>query len=292
MNRAITAGKHARFVGQRVVQFWRTDKARKHEEIVTRDGDFTRVEFPEGSKNAGQVIVENREERRHYFPARNELLIQPPRHEESLMRLVRMAKRGAKGKLQFTSGPGSRIAGYATEQLTIADAEGNVTQQLSIEPKSGVVLRREVFDPGGAKIGYFEFTKIDLNPPPLDPSLFRFERKGVKIVTPLDRLKDVAAHGGFQPVTLPPATGYKLDEVRIAHIEGQDVLVQTFWSHHGKVSLFQLKSTVNPVRLQKSAGEDLHTVSRTTNGVSVVLMGSASQDELNRLAQAAFTGTW
>jgi hypothetical protein len=291
LDKAIQAAKRARYVGRREVQFWRQDQARKHEEIVTHDGQFTRVEFPDGSRNAGQIIVENRDERRHYFPNRNELLVQPPRHEESMERLGRMARQGEKGRLQFTSGPGSRIAGFGTESLTISDLKGNVTQRLFIEPKSGIVLRREVFDPGGAKIGYFEFKQIDINPPPIDPSLFRFERKGVKIVTPYDRLKEIAAKGGFQPLTLLVSSGYRLDEVRVAQIENQDVLVQTFWSHRGKLSLFQLKASIDPDRLKRSAGKDLHTYSWQINGVSLVLVGTASPDELTRLAQMAQNGT-
>ncbi len=291
LQKAITASKHLRYSGRRVVQFWRQDKSRKHEEIVTRDGIFTRVEFPAGSPNGGQVIVENKDDRRHYFPSRNELLIQPPRHEESTGGLARIARQGSKGRLQFATGAGLRVAGFQTELLTVSDINGNLMERLYIEPNSGMVLRREVFDPGGAKIGYFEFTQIDINPPAFDPSLFRFERKGVRIVTPYDRLRDMAVKNGFQPLSLPPKSGFKLDTSRITQIGGQDVLVQSFWSARGKLSLFELKTAVDADRLRHFAGKDLQTYSWTNQGVTFVFVGTQSQDDLQRLSQMTQVGT-
>ncbi len=288
---AITAGARARYTGRRTVQFWRDMKNPRHDEIVIRDGQKTRIEFPEGSKFQGQIIVEDAVERRHYFPERNEVMISPPRHEESEQRLFRLAQRGSRGNVVLSTAPGERVAGYSTEQVLVADRQGNVLQRLYIEPRTGVLLKRDVFDPGGARIGSFEFTQIELDPPAIDPSVFRFERKGVRVVTPYDELRKIAGKNRFLPFSLPTSTGYRLDEVRMAHPHGEDVLVQVYVSRHGKLSLFELRSQVSPERLREFARDELHASSWQANGFTFVLVGSLDQTQLDRLAQAAANGT-
>ena len=256
-----------------------------------RDGERTRVDFPEGSKFQGHIIVETRSERKEFFPLTNELLISPPRHEEAQQRLMHLAERGAKGNVVFSTAPGQRVAGQSTQQLVVSDRQGNVLQRLYIEPRTGVLLKRDVFDPGGARIASFEFTEIDLNPPPFDRSMFRFERRGVKVVTPYDELRTIATKNRFMPYSLPLSSGYRLDEVRLMRPHGEDVLTQTYVSPHGKVSLFEVRSALSPEKLKGFARGDLHFSSWQSGAYTFVLMGSLDQAELDRLAQVALAGT-
>lgn len=287
LKNAIRRGGHARYVGRRTVEFWRSPKDLKHEEIVTRDGNRSRVEFPDGSRFAGRIYVENGHERREYHPETNEIWVLPARHEESEMRLAHLADRGAEGKVVFTTAPGIRVAGYPTDQVVVSDSHGNIVQRLYIEPNSGVLLRREVFDPGGAKIGMFEFTEIDLDPPAFDPSLFRFDRRDARLVTPYDRLRELANQEHFPALALPPASGFRLDEVRVARIQGERVLVESYSSHQGKLSLFELKTDLDSDRLRQFArGTELHAYSWRVGAGTLVLVGSQDSNFLERLASA------
>ena len=80
---AIRKSDSLKFVGTRTVEFRRRGDTVRITEYVTRDGQRIRLEFPEGSDFAGQVIVENASERKHYLPATNEIRILPPRKDES-----------------------------------------------------------------------------------------------------------------------------------------------------------------------------------------------------------------
>jgi hypothetical protein len=291
LKNAIANGSRARYSGRRTVEFWRAPKDLKHEEIVTRDGDRTRVEFPAGSRFAGRIYVENGHERREYHPESNEVWILPARHEESENRLARLASRGVGRKVVFSIAAASRVAGYPTDQVVVSDPHGNVIQRLYIEPNSGVLLKREVFDAGGARIGMFEFSEINLDPPPFDPSLFRFDRKNVRIVTPIDRLRDLSASEHFLAVALARSSGYRLDEVRTAKIRGEQVLVESYSSHQGKLSLFELRSDVDTDRLREFArGDELHGYAWKSGAFTFVLVGNLDPGSLARLSQSV-TGT-
>ena len=111
----------------------------------------------------GLIIVEDKAERRHYFPDKNEIRISGARREDSLDRLMGLFKKRG-GQPKFVESPGEAIAGNRTTLVSVSDARGNVIQKLFIEPKSGVVLKRELFDPTGTPMGSFTFTKVDLNP--------------------------------------------------------------------------------------------------------------------------------
>jgi hypothetical protein len=140
LHRAIHSAKNAHYTGRRTIEFVHQGKSLHHDEIVFRDGDRTRVEFPEGSKFVGQIIVEDTGGRKHYFPDRNEVLVLPPRREESFDRLLRLVMRAKGKKVGLTVAAGDTVAGFQTRQVVVSDESGNVTQRIFIEPKSGVVL--------------------------------------------------------------------------------------------------------------------------------------------------------
>jgi len=288
---AIHSAHHAHYSGEKTVQFLHNGKSFSHEELVYRDGVKTRIEFPAGSHFAGQVIVEDANGRKHYFPDRNEVVVLPPRREESLDRLLRLVDRAKQGKVGLAVASGQRIAGLLTSQVVVSDESGNVTQRIYIEPKSGVVLKRELFEAGGSRWGAFEYSQVDLNPPPFDPSLFQFERRGVRTVTPKDLLRKLVVGKEFVGVSLPPSSGYLLEESRLDKIDGTPVLIESYvkkgeTKEGSKLSVFEISGTVEPSQFARFSRNDFHAASIQKDGKTYVVVGSLGLDSLNQLAQS------
>ena len=276
LDRVLRASDTLRFTGRRTVTVLKDGRPNRHEEIVVRDGPQLRVEFPSDDAYAGQVIVENGTERRHFNPGTNEVRVLPARGDEGLQRLRALARAG-----RVSVAPGERVAGYATVDLLVRDAAGNPVQRLSVEPNSGMVLRRIVYDPTGVQAGEFVYTKIDLAPGNLDPALFRIERRGVKTTTPWDTLRRLAKKGGYVAVGLPESTGFRLDGVRMARPAGTPVLLQTYAGPGGgRLSLYELRGAVDPSSLRRKR---LHALSWTEGGLTFVLLGPQSDATLTRL---------
>ena len=285
LRRAIAAADTLRYSGRRTVVVLKEGERLAHEEIVLKDGPRLRIEFPSGSGYAGQVVVETAKERRHFLPGPNEVRVLSARGEEGLRRLRALARAGA-----VTTAPGERICGFPTVEATIRDAAGNPLQRLAISPASGLVLRRRVYDATGVEVGGYVFTKVALDPPPFDPALFRIERKGVRRTTPWDALRRLAKKSGFAARGLPESSGYRLDGVRLAKLPEGDVLVQNYIGPGGRLTLDQLRESVDPDRLRRQGGRRLGVVSWTEGDIVYVLIGpqdAATLDRLRRLVAPA-----
>jgi outer membrane lipoprotein-sorting protein len=206
LRKAIEVGNRLTYVGKRRVEFRKEGKLEAFTELVTRDGNRMRIEFPAGSSYSGQVIVETKGERRHYFPDRNEIQVSPARREEAFDRLTRLGK---STKYSFSVGAEEMIAGIAADHIVVSDRSGNISQRLFIDPHSGMVLKRKLYDDVGTQIGFFEFKSIDLSPR-LSHDVFQIVRKGAKVVHPVDLLKRIAGPAGFLTAYVKPTSGYAL----------------------------------------------------------------------------------
>jgi hypothetical protein len=243
-----------------------------------RDGPLLRIEFPTRGAYAGQVIVENGKERRHFLPTTNEIRTLPTRREEALQRLRRLARTG-----KVETEAGGWIAGLETIEVVARDGAGNLVQRIAIDPNSGMVLRRRVYDATGTEIGGFVYTKVDLNPGPFEPSLFRIDRRGAQMTTPRDELRKIASRSGFAPLGLPESTGFRLDTVRLAKLPDGPVLLQTYIGPGGRLSLYQVKAVVSPERLRRQARNGVHTLSWSADGRNFVLLGPQDDGTLAKL---------
>jgi negative regulator of sigma E activity len=271
-----------------VIEFRRQGQPVRYSEIVTRDGPNTRIEFPDGSLYEGQIIVETAKERRHYFPDKNEIRVLPPRREEALHRLGRLARNHEKFMLSTVAG--ATIAGVKTSQVLVKDRAGNVMQRIYIEPRSGLLVKRQVFDPVGTQMGLYEFTRLRMNPR-IDPLLFRLERKGAKVIRPIDTLRQVAASKGFQPAFLRPTTGYHLHFSRMHQPDGNDVLMQFYGSDKGRLSLYQTKAGLDPEKLSKFGRGQVNVYTWKQNGYTLALVGNQDRETLRKLAAGITFGT-
>ena len=281
LQRAIQAADSLRFTGRRTVTVLKDGQPDSHEEIVVREGPQVRISFPNDSTYAGQVIVEDGANRRHFNPATNEVRVVPARKEDGLQRLRALARSGRVAAL-----PGDRIAGYPTTELFVRDAVGNPLQRLSIEPESGMILRRIVYDATGVQAGGFTYSRVDLDPAPFDPALFRIERRGVQTTTPWDDLRRASRKGDYAAVGLPEATGFRLDAAHLARVAGTPVLLQKYSGPGGGVlTFYQLRGAVDPIDLRRNA-KRLHVLSWTEDGLTYVLIGPQGDAALARLRAA------
>lgn len=269
-----------RYSGVRIIETKSGANRLRHTEIVTVDGLRTRVEFPNGSPLHGQVVIETSKERRQFNPKRNEIQVFPPRREEAYGRIALMV---TKRNIQADETNGGDIAGLGTELVTLSDKRGNPQQKLWIDPDSGMIVKREIYDRTGAVAASFEFTSVNLHPI-IRGSDFNLP-KGATIVTPDLIRRRLLKRKGFQDVTLPPDVPYKLEGARVQKLAQQEVLVQQYAGAGRRVTLYQLKSQIDPQRLGKLERPDLQIYSWQSAGSSFVLVGDLTDAQLRDLGR-------
>lgn len=284
LRRVILSAEGARYSGERIVQFKRGADVDRHTEEVWKDGRRSRVEFPDDSPYHGQIIVDDGQERRHYYPDRNEIRMEPSHGSEAGRHLQASILRGLRRKFTNTESEGGKVAGLSTRLVTVADASGNTAQQLWVEPRSGVVLKRVLFDQVGAQIGYFEFRNVNFRPI-FTPGTFTIDRKGATVITPAAEARRYALQLGLTPVVLPESSGFKLQFARIITPQGRNVLLQSFIGSEGRFTLFQMRGAVDPNRLQRMGRERISTYSWTRGEESFALVGELSRDRLQQIAK-------
>lgn len=285
LQRAIDAAKTARYSGERTVEFRVGADRKVFRELILRDGQRARIEFPGDSEYRGQVIVERDGERQHYFPDANEIRILPARGDEPMRRLMFVLSRGRDRGFKVQVQGGGNVAGLGTELATVVDPHGNPMQKLWIHPNSGVVLRREAYDPTGSKIGGFEFTRINLRPR-FDRGDFTIVRRGATVVTQADMVRRNAVALGLTPVLIPESRGYKLLGVRVMDRGPQKILMQSYASSNGRLTLFQVKAPLSPDKLRRMGGRgEVATHTWVVGDESFALVGDVSADELRTLAR-------
>jgi outer membrane lipoprotein-sorting protein len=285
VRKSFLANKTAKYSGERMVQFKHGPDRVSHVEYILKDGIRTRIEFPDDSEYKGQIIVDDGHQRLHYYPDRNEIDAEPAHLRESRPE-VRMSPEGARVHPQLTHAitDGGILAGWTTQLVTVSDPNGNVMQRMWIEPNSGVVLKRVLYDQVGTQVGYYEFTKINFKPT-YTAGDFRIVRKGGTVITPAMQARRLAAKMGLSFVSVPPSSGFLLENSRSIHPGNQDVLSQTYIGESGRFTLFQLRGEVDQNRLQKFAHGRLSTYSWSRGPESFALVGDLGQDKLREIAR-------
>ena len=269
-----------RYAGTRIVELMEGPNRQSHTEYVLRDGPRVRLRFPSQSPFAGQVIVENGRQRKHYLPGKNEIHVGSAKREEAFGRLVNMLRQG---KLAFATEPGGQIAGQNTVLVTVREGK-NVIQKMWIDNTTGMLLRRDLFDPVGARVGSYEFTEIDYTPV-IKRGDFELVHEGAKIVTPTDEAKEIAQRAGLTFVVIPESEGFVLDSTRVFRAERIQVMQQSYNKPGAGLSLFQAKGAVELPIARRAAKGGMKAVTWTMGGNTFTLMGNLGEAELNRIAR-------
>lgn len=283
LERALDPDVSRSYVGTRVVQVRMGPERRQHTEYVTRRGPFIRIEFPKDSPFTGQVIVENGKTRRHYFPDRNEIRVTPPRRERALGRIERMT-RGRDKNLKIQAFEAGGIAGHRAQGVVFLDPKGNVLQRIWIEPRSGVMLKREFYDRTGTVAGGFEFSQLNLNPK-IDARDFNLSVRGAKVVTPRDDLKSIASKNGFPMLALPANHRFQLEGARLQNFGGRRTLMQQYSSATNRFSLFMTRDPINPERIGRNARGNFRSLAWSRDGMNFAIVGDLSERDLREVAK-------
>lgn len=285
LRKMIEGMRTLRYSGSRVMEFRREMDRDTHTELVLKDGPRLRIEFPEGSPQIGQVIIETLKDRFHFFPDQNEVHVMPPRREEALGRLGELVRLGMRIKTE----DGERVAGMATTLLTVSDQRGNVLQKLWINPRNGFLAKRELFDQVGTRVGLMEFRDVNFSPT-VRPEDFRILRKNVKFLYPKDLLTRIARAGGMEPLALAESPHVRLDSTRMQRIEGEPVMVQLYQSSQGPLTLFQTKAKVEPARFRQMARKQgLRALIWQSGALTLALIGRQGEAELEKLSKSVVT---
>jgi outer membrane lipoprotein-sorting protein len=282
LNKVVAASKKLRYSGIRKVHMKFGPDVVQHTEYILKDGMKTRISFPDEGSFRGQIIVETENERRHYFPDRNQIEIMPPRREEYFMRIGRLG--GGKSPVKYLVESGEEVAGQNSKRVSMISSSNRPFMKMWIDPNTGLVLKRVVYDREGNPQATSEFVKVDYRPS-FKKSDFELNLRGAKVVTPRDRLQEMVQRGGFQSVAFSPKDPYKLESVRIQRIENVSALVQVYVKSDGRVSLYQVKAAIDPSRLKpRGRGTRYSTYSWTRGEASFVLVGELPEAKLRELA--------
>lgn len=272
--------KKLRFSGTRVVTFYRAGKAETHEEYLTKDGSRMRIEFSKNSPFAGQVIIETPEGRKHFFPDRNELKESPASGRKQFENFRFGGMRG--GKPIITDG-GSML-GLKVTKVQYLDPMKNPTFEVYVDLKSGLAVKRVIYGPGGEVAGLFEFKKLNFNPT-LSKDAFAFNRKGVKIVRPVDDLIAKAKELGVSAYGFGPKDSYKLEGANLREMRGKKVLILNYAMNESRVTMFLLRPDADLAEIQKSSRRKDGFYAWKEAGAAIILIGEGSQEELQNLAK-------
>ena len=272
-----------RYSGVRSVQFGAGPKSKTHVEIVRHDGDKTRIEFPANSPLGGQVIVEDSKQRQQFFPRRNAIEILPPRNDVTMIRLAIFVNRALKQGWQIGLAGGEQIAGINTEMAYVQDPKGQLRQKIWIDPNTGMILGRSIYNANGEVQGSFRFSQIDYKPQ-IKAQDFVLNQPGAMVITPAMKVNQLATRNGFSPTMIRPETGYQLESVRMVKVSDDQALSQVYSNETGKLSLFQLKQSVDPMLLKKIANGRFKVYTWQRNGETLALVGELDERRLQEIA--------
>lgn len=283
LRRAIEAAPKLRYSGERTIEFRRGAERKSHKEYVWKNGSRLKIWFPADSDFAGQVIVEDDNSREHYYPGRNEIEVMGPRREEAFSRLLGVISSKKPAEKLFAVGDPETIAGIKCTPVGLKGPEGIVFIKMWIEPRTGAILRRDLFDPAGTLVGTMEFQRVDLRPK-FRPGDFELRIPSAKRLTPEDLARRLIKDKGMLEAFLPADEGYKLEGSRMLGISEKPTLMLFYQGTKGRLTLHQVTGEVDAERLRRFAGRQFNIYIWQARGKTFALIGEQDKAELQRIA--------
>lgn len=281
---AINRHPRVKFAGVRNVQILHQGRMQTFSQRVIRDGNNLRIEYPADSPFFGQIIVERGPVRLHYIPGQQEIVQQPAREDEALNRLLHAMN--ARVLVRVSSG--QSVAGRQTD-LVILDREPGIQFRLWIDRQQGAILRREVIERGGRRVGFYEYQSIDFNAR-IPRDAFQIDVSGVRTVTVEQQLQRLAERLQIRPYRIASnqwaLAGVNHMQLKQDGPRGTDirVLMSTYANNWRRVSLFQYRGSVDVRRLATLLEPHLKSHVWSRDGYTFVLLGELSEQDLQRLS--------
>lgn len=279
LRRLVESNAKAVFSGERTVTIRKGLKLVSHEEFVVKQGPRMRFEFPGNSPYHGQVIVDENGQRRHFYPREKVIRVEPSYEDEAVVRLLKGSKKDIDALTDVSDG--GKIASLSTQRVDVYDRLHQLRQQLWIDPKSGVLLKRVGYGPKGSRVASYAYSSIDFHPR-IDAGAFRLPNEGVRVLTPADLVRSLAKELKIVPFILDRQSGFRLVSAKRMKAAGEEVLAQIYVGPGGRLSLFEVPSILSaPPPARPNAKTE--SVSRVMGRETIVLVGKYPKDTLTRL---------
>lgn len=271
------------YSGERTIEFSREGKTVRLRERVYRYGRKTRAEFLDGPF-AGQTIVDDGRRRILFVPSKKEARVLSPRGDDELFwGFPRGDSRGKREPPDISVTTGPTTAGRPTDRVTVS-SDGRVLLRLDVDKTQKLVLRREAFDPRGAKIAGFEFDEVVFRKT-LPDKLFAPDMSKYRLITLDEAARSLARKMGIRPRFLQDSTGYSLVDVRPMKDERRAVLSLQYARGAERVSLYSVKGEVDLARLKRAGRGRLEHYVWESGEITYVLLGSMPSESLADLAR-------
>ncbi len=281
LSRAMRMSLSLKYSGERRVELRLGAERIRNFETIWKDGSNRRIEYDDRSSFKGQIIVEKGKKRLQFFPDRNEIHVSGGSRDEALHRLMESVKMAVREKWIIAAHDSEVIAGIKTQKISMTKANGQVAQNLWIDPRSGLILKRELFDSAGTVQGFYEFTRVNLRPS-IRSQDFEIRVPGAKVLTPNDLAMKLMNQHGFTKLFLASGEGRELDSARV--ISDGKVLILHYSTPNGILSFIQ-KQGKPDMRLLERARREGETVFAWDRGkTSFILVGRQTEAELRALS--------
>lgn len=290
------AHRKLRYSGTRTVEFQRDGKITSFRERRFYDQGKLRIEFLSGWAS-GQVLVDDGRDRIIFMPGGKEARIfgsmpEPPfdRWDWRGGGRGRGERRGGGGggaRPKIEVAEGNSVAGRRTRVLAISNPEGRLLARMWVDRDRAFILKRESYGADGRWRSRFTYQSIAFAPR-FQSDTFAPDRRGVRIIRPIDDLRAMAAKMDLSPITLPGSTGYELVGVRKLD-RGKKGMLLTLYGQAGRepLSLFLVQGEIDVERLKAASGGRVNAHVWTVGETTCVLVGALEVEKLRELARAS-----
>lgn len=279
VKRALSVQDKLKFSGKRLVLVRSDGETRTYEDLIVSDGRRYRVEYPQGSPRHGEVVIEQKGERYHYFPNENEVEVGKVYGDALTPRIG-----GVRGpNVELIAGGTEQIAGHLCQIVTVQRRFAKGAMQLWLDTEVGMVLKRQLLDASGKIVSGFEFREINYLAQ-VNGNLFEANFGSARQVTAEDRTARMASHFGFEPIHLSPSLGLESTGGRMIGSSGRPIFSQTYRADKGRLTIFRTMGKINPNRLRQLA-KGLRSLSWERNGQTFVLVGDIDEAKFTEVAR-------
>ena len=281
LRNALNAGGLS-YTGTRTVEFLTGQRWRTHTEYVTHQGARTRIEVAV-ARGKGPVAVEDGTQRWEYFPGRNEIEQLPARNDDSIRRLAGQVASHIRERWTIGQEDGGEVAGIATKLAVFTDRRGVVRERLYIDPQTGMILKRIVYDLAGAEKAGFRYETIDYTAS-IPEQAFALNFPGAKVVTVHERLSRIQRRLGFFTNRLR-SSRYRLDSVKEFKAGTENGIAQFYSIGDRKFAVVQTRGPLDPGKLRQLSSPKTHVYTCQRNGETIAIVGEIDERSLEEISR-------
>ncbi len=261
--------------------------------VIHNGSHASHVEYRRPASLAGEIIVDNGRMHWHYIPSTKTLEISPARRQQRRMRPAEVMNAVRRGAIVVSTVGNETVAGHPCRILQVSASQVSAPwRRFWVDPTNGAQLKTEEYDNSGNLSQVSFYTSLTYNPP-IDNRDFQAPHvpSSVRIVAPetgtlLSSLDQAQTQAGFtllRPAYLPPGFHFKAAEIE--DYQGNKLADLHFNNGLNVISLFETpaRGLIQNNRVEKPR-QGMQQAWQ--NGLHIVLVGSLSPDEMNKIITA------